>query len=70
MKNKEFTTLLTRLRDAQRLYWRTRHSLHYREMISFEKLVDDEIIKRKKKEVQAITRQFEFEPTEPPPHGW
>lgn len=70
MKNKEFTTLLTRLREAQVLYWRTRHSLHYREMISIEKQVDDELIKRKKKEVQAITRQFEFEPQDPPPHGW
>lgn len=70
MSDKELTRYLSLMRDSQRLYWRTRHTTHLDDKTKFEKIIDAEILKRKKKEITKITRQFEFEHIDPPPHGW
>lgn len=58
MNDYEFLTLVKKMREAQKMYDRTKHYIYFDEMKGFSKLVDDHIINVEKKRIQDAQKKF------------
>lgn len=55
MTEKDFRELVDNMRDAQRMYFKTRHSSYLLSAKNFEKRVDEELTRWRKEEIDKIT---------------
>ena len=70
MNDQYFINLIIKLRDAQKMYDRTKHSVYYSEIRSIEKSVDIYIAAHVSKVQEWQSPAFSFSETDPKPHGY